>query len=187
MNYFLIQLIIYIVFIAVSKAQTGENKPARTTVLAAVIGLVFLAIGFFVEVPMRLIPFTILMENKWLYLTVVLATDLAKIAIPFSAVMAMSAVFGNTKVNKLVLIISVVAVIISLAMNTYEVMTFLSYYNNFAGGQFSFFSMLTGGPLSVGFGRIYLIVEFIPAILQTIVILANGDKTARSGESEHET
>jgi hypothetical protein len=175
MKYFLYQLVIYIVFIAVSKAQTGENKPARTTVLAAVIGLVFLVISFFVEFPLRLIPFTILMENKWLYLTVVLATDLAKIAIPFSAVLCMSALFGNIRINKLIIIISVMATIVSLAMVTYETMAFISTYNQLIGGELPFFTAITGGPMSAGFGRIILISELAPAVLQTIVTLVKKD------------
>ena len=172
MKYFLYQLIIYIVFIAVSKNQAGENKPARTTVLASVIGLVFLVISYFVEFPLRVIPYTILLENEWLYLTVVLATDLAKIAIPFCAVLGMSALFGNTKISKFVIVISLTVVIVSFAMVTYETLSFIKVYNHIIGGELPFFTVLTGGPMSPGFGRIMLILELVPAVLQTFVTFA---------------
>ena len=117
-----------------------------------------------------------LLDNKWLYLFIVLVTDLVKITIPFCAILCMSRLFGNTKISKAVLIVSAVMIIISFTMNTYEVMSLFDMLDNFATGQIGFFTTLTGGPMSYSFGRIHLIVEFIPAVLQTIICLSNGDK-----------
>ena len=65
-------------------------------------------------------------------------------------------------------------VIISLAMVTYEQLAFFKMYDDFTGGQLDFFSVLTGGPMSYSFGKIHLIVEFAPTVMQAVLSVVAG-------------
>ena len=123
-----------------------------------------------------------LMKNKWLYIAVVLVIDLCKIVIPCCAIITMSNLLGNFKISKIVVLISAIAVIISFAMNTYESLMLYKMQSQILAGQMDFFTVITGGPISYNFGKIHLFVEFIPAVLQAIVSLTQGDKVSADSD-----
>lgn len=177
MLYFHAQIFIYILFIALSKNQDSEKATTGNVLKACAVSVFSLVLSFLVELPLRMTALD-LMKNKWLYIAVVLVIDLCKIVIPCCAIMTMSRLLGNFKMVKLVVIISGIAVIISFAMNTYESLMLFRMQDMMMmmNGEFNFFTTITGGPISYNFGKIHLVVEFIPAVLQAIVCLTQGDK-----------
>lgn len=181
MLYFLAQFVIYILFIALSKNQGSEKATSGNVLKACAIAVFSLILSFLVEIPLRLTAFD-LMKNKWLYIAVVLVIALCKIAIPFCTIMTMSTLLGNFRINKLVVLISTIAVIISFAMNTYESMMLFKMQDMMMIGEFNFFTVITGGPISYNFGKIHLFVEFIPAVFQAIVSLTQGDKVSADSD-----
>ena len=182
MYYYLVQLVIYIIFIVASRSMASEEIKNRATAFSALFGLVFLAVSYLVELPMILVPSTALFSNKWLYLSLALVIALVKITIPFCAILAMSGFFKNTKINKIVLLIAAVMLILTMGMNAYETRRFFKWYENFSLGQNDFLFMIAGGPTSFNFGRLHLVVRFIPAIAQMIVCLVGGDNVSADVE-----
>ena len=177
MLYFYVQIFIYILFIALSKNQDSEKATTGNVLKACAVSVFSLVLSFLVELPLRMTALD-LMKNKWLYIAVVLVIDLCKIVIPCCAIMTMSRLLGNFKMVKLVVIISGVVVIISFAMNTYESLMLFRMQDMMMIGEFNFFTVITGGPISYNFGKIHLVVEFIPAVLQAMVCLTHGDKVS---------
>ncbi len=181
MLYFLVQFIIYLLFIALSKNQGSEKATAGNVIKSCLIAIFSLVLSFLVELPLRMTALD-LMKNKWLYIAVVLVIDLCKIVIPCCAIMTMSRLLGNFKMVKLVVIISGIVVIISFAMNTYESLMLFRMQDMMMIGEFNFFTVITGGPISYNFGKIHLFVEFIPAVFQAIVSLTQGDKVSADSD-----
>ena len=175
MLYFVIQIVLYAIFIAISKSQKPEKATSKNLVIATLIAIGSVVLSFLVEMPLR-ITALYLIQNKWLYIFVVLVVDLCKIVIPTCAIITMSNLFDNFKIVKIVLLVSTIAVIVSFAMNTYEALEYFKLQEQILSGQINFFTTITGGPISYNFGKIHLVVEFIPALLQAIVCLTHGDK-----------
>ncbi len=183
MLYFAIQIVIYIIFIALSNNQRIKERQSGTLTKVTLIAAGSVILSFLVELPIRLTALT-LINNKWLYITVILAVALCKIVIPVCALLTMSRLFGNLKTGMIVLIVTAAAVIASFTMNTYEAIMYFRFMEKFQSGQIDFFSVVTGGPITYNFGKIHLLIEYIPALLQMIMSLSHGDKVSSDPDNK---